>query len=91
MIRHDIYGQYAIPKHHPITCANPAPWEIHEVKLISSFDEGIKVMIRNSESMWFNAANCYIGDHKDMLEMSRILQHRQAIESLYFQYNTNQP
>lgn len=89
-INHGIDGHYAIPKHHPITCDNPAPWEIYQVQLEITFDRGIKVSIRGKNSVWFNAADCYIGDQNDMIEMAMILEHQRVLNSLHFQYDTNQ-
>jgi hypothetical protein len=54
-------GKYAAPKRHPITCANPAPWLITEMEL-----EIDKVWIRNQESIWFRADQCFVGTYEDV-------------------------
>lgn len=50
--KHDMY---AVPKIHPVTCANPAPWLIQEINV--DFNP-IRVWIRNENSMWFRADQC---------------------------------
>lgn len=57
-------GLYASPTHHPVTCANPKPWLIEEVRIEIN---PIKVWIRNSESMWFRADQCRIGSKEDLI------------------------
>ena len=56
-------NQYCAPKDHAITCANPAPWMIEEVRIER---EGV-VFVRNKESMWFRLDNCIL-DTKEELE-----------------------
>lgn len=70
MIENDLVGKFAVPDH-PITCLNPAPWEIDEIKIRITV-EGVKLLIRNKDSMWFNANNCYIDTLQDCLEYMRI-------------------
>ena len=66
-IVHDLqYNQYAMPESHPVTCANPAPWRIEEVKI--EFGRCI-IWIRNKESMWFRADQCLMGSEKELKEL----------------------
>lgn len=62
-ITHDLEGKYAAPTHHPVTCANPAPWLITEIKIEHSEP---KIWIRNEKSMWFRLDQCCI-DTKEAL------------------------
>lgn len=55
---------YASPKGHPVSSGNPAPWLIQEMRVELT---PIKVWIRNYESMWFRADQCYIGTEHDLL------------------------
>ena len=56
-------NQYCAPRDHPVTCSNPAPWKIEEVKITCQD----KVWIRGKESMWFRLNDCIL-DTKDALE-----------------------
>jgi hypothetical protein len=56
-------NQYCAPKDHPITCANPAPWKITEVKITCQE----KVFVRGKGSMWFRLDQCIL-DTKETLE-----------------------
>ena len=58
IVSNQFVGKYALPNH-PITCANPAPWLITEMKLECN---PIKVWIRGEDSMWFRADQSLIGD-----------------------------
>lgn len=65
MIKVDIKkleGIWVAPDH-PITCSNPAPWQIEYVKIDL---EGV-VRIRCEGSMWFRLDQC-ISDTKENLE-----------------------
>lgn len=61
--KHTEQNLYAAPIDHPITCSNPAPWLIQEVKIEL---QPPKVWIRNENSMWFRADQCSIGDRKEL-------------------------
>ena len=63
MIRNELERMYASPEHHPITCVNPAPWLIQEMKITIY---PLKVWIRNEGSMWFRADQCSIGTKEDL-------------------------
>ena len=56
-------SQYCAPKYQAITCLNPAPWMIEEVKIER---EGV-VFVRGKESAWFRLDQCIL-DTKDALE-----------------------
>lgn len=63
LVSNVLEGKYAVPDH-PITCSNPAPWKIEEVKIEDRWIEDrhrIVVYIRGADSMWFAADMCYIG------------------------------
>lgn len=60
-------------------------WKIHEVRLETSFQNGIKVLIRGKNTCWFNADNCYISNKNDMDLMLESINHKNLIDSLYFQ------
>ncbi len=64
IIETKLEGQFARPHDHPITCANPAPWKIIEIKLECN---PLKVWIRGEGSIWFRADHCWLGE-KDELE-----------------------
>lgn len=83
----EIKNHWAIPKHHPISSANPAPWKVEEVKLNTTFDKGIRVRIRGKDSMWFDASNCYLGDEEEMRDFMLTLEHKRLVQSLCFEYN----
>ena len=64
-------GEYAAPKDPPITCANPAPWKITEVKIGHRFignESSSAIFIRGEESMWFALDNCSIGEEEPLKE-----------------------
>ena len=72
LVRNYLEGKYASPKTHPVTCANPAPWKIVQMKVEYGYDgleNMIKVFIRGEESMWFRADQCYILTQEDVQEM----------------------
>lgn len=59
----ELEGLFAVPKNHPITCANPAPWKIEQIKIVRTPNR-VRCLIRNetkeSGSMWFGADQCFI-------------------------------
>ena len=57
-----LQGIWVAPDH-PVTCANPSPWQIEFVKIDTS---GV-VRIRCEGSMWFRLDQCLI-DEKENLE-----------------------
>jgi len=63
-IIHNLEGKYAMPTHHPVTCANPAPWLITEIKIEGS--NGM-VWIRNEKSMWFRLDQCCVDTEEALL------------------------
>jgi len=65
IVSNTLEGKYAEPKDHPVTCANPAPWKIDEMKIGASIHIGLAIWIRNKESMWFRADQCFIGRKED--------------------------
>ncbi len=72
ILRNDFEGCYAAPKEHPITCLNPAPWKIIEMKIEKNWEMGVKVFIRGEESMWFRADQCFID--KDIEEVKMYME-----------------
>ena len=68
-IDNTLEGKYAVPMDHPITCANPAPWKIIEMRIEQAWSKDnkqlVKVWIRGENSMWFNTSNCFISDKED--------------------------
>lgn len=60
LVQHPFEGMYAKPLHHPVTCANPAPWRIAEIKIESHHELGYATWIRGKESMWFRLDQCMI-------------------------------
>jgi hypothetical protein len=70
IVKNELDGMYALPRNHPVTCLNPAPWRIDEVKICKVFSRMKtiwKIYIRNEKSCWFGANKCIIGS-KDELE-----------------------
>ena len=74
ILENQLEGMWAAPNH-PITCANPAPWKIIEVKIranqFASYNnkESVDIYIRGEGSMWFDADNCILSDTKEELEI----------------------
>jgi len=70
IIENGFIGMYAKPINHPVTCANPAPWLITEMKLEpNSWNrDGYfhKIWIRGEGSMWFRADQCNVGRKEDL-------------------------
>ena len=56
-------NQYCAPKDHSVTCLNPAPWKIEEVKIECQE----RIWIRSKKSMWFRLDQCIL-DEKEALE-----------------------
>ncbi len=75
-------NQYCAPRDHPITCANPAPWLIEEVKIECQE----KVWVRGKESMWFGLDNCVL-DTKEALE--EWLEHKEQMRKEKFNMQKN--
>ena len=50
----ELEGKWFAPKRHPVTCGNPAPWQIEFVKI----EEAGRVLLRCEGSMWFSLENC---------------------------------
>lgn len=50
IVSNELEGKYACPKDHPVTCLNPAPWKITEMKIVYDYDSASgmmwKVLIR---------------------------------------------
>lgn len=57
LVSNSLEGSYAVPNH-PITCANPAPWLIIEMKIEEANPP--KIFIRGEGSIWFRADQCFI-------------------------------
>lgn len=81
IISNALEGLYAVPSEHPVTCANPAPWKIEEMRFDHEWDRekggmAIKVFIRNNGSFWFRADQCFLCDDieecKLYMEMHKI-------------------
>ena len=73
ILANGLEGMYAVPLNRPITCLNPAPWKIEEMKIDKEFDEkssmyNCKIWIRGDKSCWFNADQCWI-NVKDECDM----------------------
>ena len=75
-------GKYAVPDH-PITCANPAPWLIIELKI-----EERGAYIRGEGSMWFRLDHCLVGDLDELQEVVYLRELEELKERLYFQGDT---
>lgn len=66
LISNDLEGKYAVIKGHPITCLNPAPWLITEMKITQEYDYDtdnprfLKIWIRGEKSMWCRADQCWV-------------------------------
>lgn len=70
LIENDLEGMFAVPLEHPITCLNPAPWKITEMRIKREYDTYtkdiiLKIRIRGKESCWFRADQCWIGSKED--------------------------
>lgn len=79
IIKNELDGQYAIPKDHPVTTANPAPWAIKQVKIETTGLNAV-IYIRGDHSMWFRMENCYIGEREDMVMMQEAETTKKAME-----------
>ncbi len=77
IIKNGFEGLYASPINHPVTCANPAPWLITEIKLeanawvMHELKTMHKIWIRGEDSMWFRADQCYIGIKEELEEVQK--------------------
>lgn len=88
LVSNYLEGKFAAPNH-PITCANPAPWLITEVRIDRRYDfphKSANVLIRGRESMWFNVNDCYISDYDDCMDHLEVKEHQRKLNSLYFSY-----
>jgi hypothetical protein len=65
IITNQFEGMYAVPIFHPVTCLNPAPWKITQMKLEKDFELGVKVWIRGEESSWFRVDQCFCDTESD--------------------------
>lgn len=63
IVENKLEGHYAAPRYHPVTCANPMPWLITEMRI-----EIDKIWIRGEGSMWFRLDQCNVSDSKDELQ-----------------------
>lgn len=71
LVSNQLEGMYAVPMDHPVTCGNPSPWKIAEIRIDVRGME-VTVLIRGDESMWFHADNCVISalpDCQDYVEL----------------------
>jgi hypothetical protein len=80
-------NKYAVPNH-PLTCSNPAPWKIVEVKIDQAFSSDYNIYIRGEGSMWFNLANCFVGDENEAHIVVEGQERRRLLASLSFQLDT---
>ena len=76
IVANQLEGKYCVPDH-PITCANPAPWLIEELKIENSFDRDTdtmmwKVWVRGLDSMWFRVDQCFINTIEECQELLRM-------------------
>lgn len=68
-ITNGLEGLWAVPTDHPVTCANDAPWLIHEIKLEAN---PLKIWIRGENTMWFRADQCFIHTEEECQEYQKI-------------------
>lgn len=66
ILKNDLVGQYACPTNHPITCANPAPWLIIQMRIELRSCDRVALLIRGEKSIWFHASDCLIGDKEEL-------------------------
>ncbi len=68
LVHNWLEGKWAAPIHHPVTCANPAPWQIIEMKIECGADTNypVKIWIRGEGSMWFRLDQCYFSEEQDL-------------------------
>lgn len=72
LVCNQLEGKYASPKDHPVTCANPSPWKIIQMRIEQGYDRDAgtsiwKIWIRGEESMWFRADQCWIDTKEQLL------------------------
>ena len=78
----DLRGLWAAPLDHPVTCANPMPWKIIDVKFaLMGLCEPLKVWVRGEGSMWFRADQCYIDERQNEVQMFVDLKAKQEEEA----------
>lgn len=73
LVENKLEGQFAAPLNHPVTSGNPAPWRIDEMRIEFAWDRDLekpiwKVWIRNLDSMWFRADQCYVARERELLD-----------------------
>lgn len=73
LVDNGLEGMYAISLTHPVTVANPAPWQITEMRLSLEGGEVI-VWIRGYNSIWFQATSCEIASKQDIEEYQRSME-----------------
>lgn len=85
IVNNELEGLAAVPRTHPVTCANPAPWYITEMKIESGHafnDEPCSkvVYIRGEGSMWFRLSSCMVGDYAELKEYVEYKTEQENIE-----------
>jgi hypothetical protein len=77
IVENKLIGNWAVPRDHPITSLNNAPWPIQFMKIIQKYSNdniGIKweIYIRGEGAMWFNANSCFISTKEECEDYIRI-------------------
>ncbi len=60
IVQNQFEGLYASPMYHPVTCANPSPWQITEMKFMIEDGES-QIWVRGEKTFWFRLEQCNIG------------------------------
>jgi hypothetical protein len=65
IVRNEYENLFAVPQNHPVTCANPSPWKIIEMRIEHRDVSEPVIFIRGEKSMWFRADQCFCDDSMD--------------------------
>ena len=77
IVSNNFEGLWAVPEDHPRTCANDAPWQIHEMKLEVN---PMKIWIRGENTIWFRADQCFVHNIVECLAYQSIHRPRDFAE-----------
>lgn len=81
IIKNELVGYFAVPKDHPITSGNPAPWQITEMRIEVRACDNVVISIRGDNSMWFSLKNCIVGDKDELEDYVEIQARKRLLET----------
>lgn len=77
IVKNDMIGKWAVPKNHPYTVLNNAPWPIQYLSIKQSYSSEThncewKMYIRGEGSCWFAVNDCFISNKVECEDYCRI-------------------